>query len=259
MLRQFGDNAKAMSELVYYDLKDTANVRLSLPAQMAREMGRRVVSGTFEPGELIEDENSLAERYSVSRVVVREAVKILVEKGMLSVRRGIGTHVRTRNNWKLLDDDVMAWHLSAPPRREFLAQLAEIRLAIEPKAARWAAERATDEEIQGIQAACDRMAEEQGSTERFIIADALFHKAIFHAAHNEFLAAMEGVTFSALLISVRITNTDPRENGASIPFHRDVANAITSRNGVKAEKLTSKLLEDAVRRLNLAMGDDPLI
>ncbi len=248
-----------MSELVYYDLKNSANVRLTLPAQMAREMGRRIVAGSFEPGELIEDENSLAERYSVSRVVVREAVKILVEKGMLSVRRGIGTHVRPRNHWKLLDDDVMAWHLSAPPRREFLAQLAEIRLAIEPKAARWAAARATEEELQDIQVACDKMAEEQGSTERFIIADALFHKAILHAAHNEFLAAIEGVTFSALLISVRITNKDPRENGASIPFHRDLANALQSRNGAKAEKLTSKLLEDSVRRLRLELGADPII
>lgn len=248
-----------MSELVYYDLKDTPNVRLNLPSQMAREMGRRIVAGTFQPGEMIDDENSLAERYSVSRVVVREAVKILVEKGMLSVRRGIGTQVRTRNNWKLLDDDVMAWHLSAPPRKEFLAQLAEIRLAVEPKAARWAAERATDEEIAGIQAACDRMAEEQGSAERFIVADALFHKAILHAAHNEFLAAIEGVTYSALLISVRITNKDPRDNGASIPFHRDVANAIEKRDGIRAEKLTAKLLEDAVRRLNLELGEDPVI
>ena len=248
-----------MSELVYYDLKDTSNVRLSLPAQMAREMGRRIVAGTFKPGELIDDENSLAERYSVSRVVVREALKVLVEKGMLSVRRGIGTHVRTRDNWKLLDDDVMAWHLSAPPRKEFLAQLAEIPLAIEPAAARWAAERATDEEIQGIQAACDRMAEEQGSAERFIIADAQFHKAILHAAHNEFLSAFEGVTFSALLISVRITNKDPRDNGASIPFHRDVANAIEARDGLKAEELTANLLKDAVRRLKLEIGADPLI
>lgn len=248
-----------MSELVYYDLKDTANVRLSLPAQMAREMGRRIVAGTFQPGELIEDEKSLADRYAVSRVVVREAVKILVEKGMLSVRRGIGTHVRTRNNWKLLDDDVMAWHLSAPPRREFLAQLTEMRLAVEPAAARWAAERATEEDIEAIQAACDRMAAEQGSAERFIIADALFHKAVLHAAHNEFLAAIEGVTYSALLISVRITNKDPRENGASIPFHRDVANAIAARDGALAEKLTAKLLQDAARRIQLEMGKDPVI
>lgn len=248
-----------MSELVYYDLKDNSNVRLSLPAQMAREMGRRIVAGTFESGELIDDENTLAERYSVSRVVVREAVKILVEKGMLSVRRGIGTHVRSRNNWKLLDDDVMAWHLSAPPRREFLAQLTEIRLAVEPKAAAWAAKRATDEEIADIQSACDRMAEEQGSAEKFIIADALFHKAILHAAHNEFLAAIEGVTYSALLISVRITNKDPRENGASIPFHRDLANAIEARDADLAEKLTEKLLTDALRRLNLELGEDPVI
>lgn len=248
-----------MSELVYYDLKESPKIRLNLPGQMAREMGRRIVAGSYEPGEMIDDENTLAAKFQVSRAVVREAVKILVEKGMLSVRRGIGTKVLQRHSWKLLDDDVMAWHLSAPPKKAFLVQLAEIRLAVEPKAARWAAERATEEEIKGIQAACDRMASEQGTAERFIIADALFHKSILRAAHNEFLAAIEGVTFSALLISVRITNKDPRENGASIAFHRDVANAIEARDGDRAEELTVKLLEDAVRRLQFALGDDPLI
>ena len=247
-----------MSEMVYYDLKQTSNMALSMPAQMARELGRRIVAGTIEPGTLIEDENSLAERYSVSRVVVREAVKILVGKGLLDVRRGIGTKVRPRDRWILLDDDVLAWHLSAPPKREFLVQLLEIRLGMEPKASRWAAERATKEDLQEISDAVDRMAAEQGSTEQFIIADALFHKAVLKAAHNEFLSAMEGVIYSALLISVRITNKDPRENGASIPFHRDVYEAIAAGDGDKAEQMTEDLLNDARRRLKLELGNDAL-
>lgn len=53
----------------------------------------------------------------------------------------------------MLDDDVLAWHLSAPPNPAFLKQLMEIRLAFEPKASRWAAKRATDEDIAEIEAA----------------------------------------------------------------------------------------------------------
>ena len=238
-----------MSELVYYDLKRAANMTPSLSVQVARELGRRIVAGTFEPGALIDDENALAERFQVSRVVVRDAVKILVGKGLLDVRRGIGTKVRPRNEWILLDDDVLAWHITATPRIEFINQLMDIRLAFEPKAARWAAERATPEDIEEIDKACKRMEEETGSIEKFIVADALFHKAMLKAAHNEFLNAMEGVIYSALLVSVRITNQDPRNNTQSVPFHREVYDAVAKGDGKKAEQLTEKLLNDAIRRL----------
>lgn len=238
-----------MSEHVYYDLKETANMTPSMPQQLARELGRRIVAGSIETGTMLDDENALAERYEVSRVVVRDAVKILVGKGLLDVRRGIGTRVRPRDRWIMLDDDVLAWHLSAPPSASFLSQLMELRLAIEPKAARWAAERATNEDILEIEKALKGMEDASDSSESFIIADARFHKAILRAARNEFLSGLEGVIYSALLVSVRITNKDPRSNGASIPFHRDVYKAIADHNGDLAEELTHKLLSDASRRL----------
>ena len=243
-----------MSELVYYDLKETATMAPSLPVQVARELGRRIVAGTMEAGSLIDDENTLAERFKVSRVVIRDAVKILVGKGLLDVRRGIGTRVRPRSQWVLLDDDVLAWHLSAPPDAGFLAQLMEIRTAFEPKASRWAAERATAEDIEEIERAVQRMEEEQSSVENFIVADAWFHRAVLRAAHNEFLTAMEGVIYSAILVSVRITNQDPRENDKSIAYHRDVFEAIASKDADRAEKLTGTLLGDASRRLKGEFG-----
>jgi DNA-binding FadR family transcriptional regulator len=248
-----------MSELVYYDLKRAAKMTPSLSIQVARELGRRIVAGTFEPNTLIEDENALAERYQVSRVVVRDAVKILVGKGLLDVRRGIGTKVRPRNEWILLDDDVLAWHITATPKIEFISQLMDVRLAFEPKAAKWAAERASEEDLKGIDDACIRMEQETGSLEKFIVADALFHKAVLRAANNEFLNAMEGVIYSALLVSVRITNQDPRKNSDSVAYHREVYDAIAAKDGDLAEKLTEKLLNDALRRLKESFGDELLM
>ena len=238
-----------MSELVYYDLKRSTTMTPSMPVQVARELGRRIVAGSFEAGVLLDEENTLAEKYQVSRVVIRDAVKILVGKGLLDVRRGIGTRVKPRDQWAMLDDDVLAWHLSTPPNMSFLKQLMEIRLSFEPKAARWAAERATDEEIEEIRAAYNAMEAEEGSIENFVIADAVFHRSILRAAHNEFLKAMEGVIYSALLISIRITNTDPRSNEQSIPIHKDVYQAIVDRDGELAEKLTETLLNDASKKL----------
>ncbi|MCP4316313.1 MAG: FadR family transcriptional regulator [Hyphomicrobiales bacterium] len=244
-----------MSELIFYDLKQMAGLAPSLSTQVARDMGRRIVSQTYAPGELVEDEGALAERYKVSRSVIRDAVKILVGKGLLEVRRGIGTRVRSRTSWGLLDHDVLEWYQSAPPNGDFFRQLMEIRLMFEPKAARWAADRATEEELAQIQMAIERMEAEKGSAEDFVIADALFHRSILRAAQNEFLVAMEGIIFSALLSSIRLTNKDPRENADSIPFHREVYEAIAARDGARAEQVMERLLADASKRLGGRLED----
>lgn len=239
-----------MSELVYYDLKRSSTMTPSMPVQVARELGRRIVAGTYKADEILDEENTLAERFKVSRVVIRDAVKILVGKGLLDVRRGIGTRVKPRNQWIMLDDDVLAWHLSTTPNIDFLKQLMEIRLSFEPKAARWAAERATDEELLDITQAYVAMENERGSIENFVIADALFHRAVLRAAHNEFLQAMEGVIYSALLVSIRITNRDPRDNKKSVPLHKEVQQAILARDGDLAEQLTENLLKAASDKLH---------
>lgn len=241
-----------MSELIYYDLKGAATITPSLPVQVARELGRRIVAGTYAPDVMIDEENALAERYQVSRVVIRDAVKILVGKGLLEVRRGRGTRVRPRAQWIMWDDDVLAWHLTATPDPKFLAELLDIRTAVEPVAALWAAERGTEEDIRLIEQACIEMESEHGSVDNFIIADAHFHRAVLRAAHNEFLTAMESVIYSALLMSVRITNQDPRENEVSLPVHREVYEAIAARDGVKAQRAVETMLESVRTRLQQA-------
>ena len=238
-----------MNEHLFYDLKDKPALTRSLATQIVQELGRRIVSGAYGQGDLLEDEGTLAARYQVSRTVIRDAVKILVGKGLLEVRRGIGTRVRSRSAWALLDDDVLAWHQSAPADHAFLRQLMDLRLVIEPKAARWAAERATAEGHALIREAQARMEQEKGSIEGFVVADALFHRAVLRAAGNEFLLAMESAVFSALLISIRITNPDPRENEESIPFHRAVADAILAGDAAEAEARMERLLGDARHRL----------
>ena len=243
-----------MTEMLYYDLKETSGLAPSLATQIAREIGRRVVARSYEVGGLLEEEGALAARYQVSRSVIRDAVKILVGKGLLEVRRGIGTRVRERHRWGLLDDDVLAWHQSAPPSADFLSQLMDLRLVIEPKAARWAAERGTEEGHALIASAQARMEQEKGAIKDFVLADALFHRSILRAANNELLLSMEGVIYAALLSSIRLTNADPRENEKSIPFHRAVTDQILKRDGEAAEQRMEKLLADASQRLSAVVA-----
>jgi len=247
-----------MNELIYYDLKQISGLTGSLASQVSRELGRRIVAGIYAENELIEDEYTLSNRYQVSRSVIRDAVKILEGKGLLEVRRGIGTRVKPRIEWVLLDNDVLAWHQSAPLKMDFYIKLMEIRLIIEPNAARWASERGTNEKIREIELAQKKMEDEKGSIEDFVIADAQFHQSIIRAADNEILESMEGVIFSALLNSIRITNKDPRDNTASIPFHSAVTNSIVERNPELAELNMKKLLRDAEKRLRKESKEDQI-
>lgn len=239
-----------MSELLYYDLKDAAGVAPGLATQVCRELGRRIVAGHFPEGGLIDDENKLCDRFGVSKSVVREAVKLLVGKGLLEVRRGNGTRVRRRASWNLLDDDVLAWHQGAEPNPGFLRQLMDVRQMIEPNAASWAASNASDEQIVEIRDAQSAM-EEAESIQDFVIADAQFHRAILRASNNELLTAMEGVIFSALLTSIKITNDDPLDNRErSLPLHREILAAIETKDSEKASSAMRKHMADTYARLS---------
>lgn len=242
-----------MSEILYYDLKEAKMVAPGLATQISRELGRRIVSGGYAEGDFIEDETTLASRFGVSKSVIREGIKLLVGKGLLNVRRGSGTRVCERNQWMLLDDDVLAWHQSITPQSSFLSQLMDMRRMIEPQAAGWAAEFGTQSAHDEIERAHGRMEQEIRSAEDFVVADALFHRAILRAADNEFLLSLEGVIFSALLTSIKLTNADPRENASSIPFHRNVMKAILARDAEVARREMLAHLDDTSARLSTAV------
>ena len=96
----------------------------------------------------------------------------------------------------------------------------------------------------------ERMEEEAGSAEEFVQAGAMFHRSILRATDDEFLIALEGVVFSTMLSSIRLTNKDPRDNKSSIPLHHKVYEAISEKDGAKAELAMQNLLADANHRLN---------
>ena len=238
-----------MNEILFYNLTQTNGLTHSLATQIARELGRRIVAGLYPQGTCLEDEMTLAEKYRVSRSVIRDAVKILVGKGLLEARRGIGTKVRNRLEWGILDNDVLAWHQSAPPNRKFLMQLHEFRLVIEPKAALLAARNGTAEDYKSIEESIHKMRETVDSAEAFVEADANFHRLILLATDNEFLSAMDGIIFTSLLSSIRLTNRDAKQNEASLSLHQDVANSIFAKKSEEAEQRMFHLLSDAKVRL----------
>jgi DNA-binding FadR family transcriptional regulator len=90
-------------------------------------LGRRIVGGRVAPGAALPTEQELADEFGVSRSVVREAMKVLAAKGLVSARPMAGTHVRARSEWHLIDPDVLAWRAETDGAPTLLRDLLEVR------------------------------------------------------------------------------------------------------------------------------------
>ena len=129
--------------------------RRSLHDDVVEEIGRSIVGGVFEEGASLPIEADLASDLGVSRNVLREAIKVLVSKGMLDVRPKTGTTVRPKEQWHMLDPEVLSWEAADDLRLPYAFDFCEFRLIVEPKASFLAAKRATAAEIRAILDACD--------------------------------------------------------------------------------------------------------
>jgi GntR family transcriptional regulator, galactonate operon transcriptional repressor len=210
------------------------------------EIVRRVVSGELQPGDLLPEGELIAE-LDISRTVLREAIKVLGAKGLVEARPRIGTKVRPRSHWRLMDPDVLAWQTEGGFDEQFLRNLAEVRSLIEPGAARLAAERATEEEIAILEKAYNQMEAHVVNSEAFIAADMQFHFVILAACRNEILEQMSSAIGEALEISRRVTVELPGSSEAHLPLHEAVVEAIRRRDADAAETAMGKLIE-VVRR-----------
>ena len=185
-------------------------------------------------------------------------MKRLGAKGLVEIRPRLGTRVLPRNQWSILDQDVLKWQQEAPPSLDVLLQLREVRVILEPGAVALAAARCDDADIEKIMAAYARMEANVSDPETYAVADTQFHTAILRAADNEYLDAMAALISTDLLSSIKVTNPDTEKNIRSLKFHLDVAESIAAGDADAAIKAMHILLEDAGRRLRMAGERIPL-
>jgi len=224
-------------------LGDTSNTypTRNLSGQLAHELGLRIVTGDFEAGALLPTESELSTQFNVSRTALREAVKVLTAKGLMESRPRIGTRVRPRSDWHLVDPDVIAWHCAASPNEDFLCELFEIRLIVEPNAAALASERRTEGDLAILRRAFGEMTRRAACNDGLVEANVRFHTAILDAAGNPFLGALAGLMEPAFSESVRRvwTNTSP---DVLLDAHRAVLDAIAAGRGGQARRSMQSLM-----------------
>jgi DNA-binding FadR family transcriptional regulator len=208
-------------------------------------LGEAIVSGRYAAGASIPPEPLLGEELGVSRTVVREAVKSLVAKGLLTTGPKVGTRVLSSDHWNWFDPDVVIWQSKAGLTREFLRDLQDLRRVLEPAAVRMAAERATPQDIADIEAAYEgmRRAVEEGGD--YVTHDLRFHQGLLRACHNRMVVQMSKALSALLRTSFEISTSRKDGPRNSLPMHRAVLDAIIARQPAKAERAILVLIDSA--------------
>jgi GntR family galactonate operon transcriptional repressor len=219
-------------------------------------LGREIAQGIIPVGAVLPPEYDLEVRLGVGRGVIREAIKTLSGKGLVSVRPRHGTHVLPRSDWSLLDRDVLNWLVGQDnPDRELLLAIQEVRSIIEPAAAALAATRATKKDLLRINAALEAMeaSDDQASS---TAADKAFHLAVLDATHNPVLQGFRGA-IDTILSAVFVVAVDSVDGwfDANLANHAATVRAIEEGDARKARKAMERVIGYTQSRLsNLNVG-----
>jgi DNA-binding FadR family transcriptional regulator len=218
-------------------------------AEVARSTGIDIIAGRYPEGARLPGDAELIAMFGVSRPVLRESVKTLVAKGLLSTKARVGTLVRERGAWNMFDADVLAWHLDAGIDKRFLSDLAEIRLAVEPRAAALAAERRSDDDLAALRVAMDRMIREPSSSAAFADADLSLHLAVANASGNPFMRSIGAVIEAALRASfVLSAPVEPDDRKTVLLWHQRIVDAIAAGDGEAASAAMIEVIQNGRRR-----------
>jgi DNA-binding FadR family transcriptional regulator len=227
--------------------------------QVARSIGIDIITGRYAEGTRLPGDAELTASFGVSRPVLRESVKTLVAKGLLTTKARVGTVVRERGAWNMFDADVLAWHLDVGIDRRFLSDLAEIRLAIEPRAAALAATRRTDADIAELRRAFEIMQRAPSDSDAFTDGDLALHIAVANASGNPFMRSVDAVIAAALRASFLLSApVDPDDRDTVLSWHQRIVDAIADGDSRAANEAMTAVIFNGMRRHGASSLDPTL-
>jgi len=144
-----------------------------------------IVTGSVPAGQLLPPEGELAEHFGVSRTVIRESVKRLEEKGMVTVLQGRGTEVTPSTEWNILDKVVISTMIEHDQTLGILDEIAVVRSELESAMSAAVASKRTDSDIEALRAALDVMRGAIDDPDRFLKVDQDFHALVMDISGNE--------------------------------------------------------------------------
>ncbi|MFC5804735.1 FadR/GntR family transcriptional regulator [Streptomyces formicae] len=214
-----------------------------LHGQLVQQLGQMIVSGDLGADRPLVPEE-IGQRFEVSRTVVRESLRVLEAKGLVSARPNVGTRVRPVSDWNLLDPDIIEWRAFGPQRDDQRRELTELRWTIEPLAARLAAGHGREDVQQRLGDMVEIMghALTQGDGITFARADAEFHSLLIQVAGNRMLEHLSGIVAAALQVSGGPAAGCDRPSEASLAHHARIVDALAAGDANGAEAAMRQLL-----------------
>jgi DNA-binding FadR family transcriptional regulator len=162
----------------------------TLSKRISRELVGSILRGEIEPDHALPSEDELASQFDVSRPVIREAIKELAVLGLVQSRQGRSTRVTPPAAWNNFSPELLAVRSELGAVDDILLELLELRRLIEVGAAALAAARASESDLERMEAAFERMEANVDNVERFTDADIAFHDALLAATGNDLLTRL---------------------------------------------------------------------
>ncbi|WP_284177601.1 FadR/GntR family transcriptional regulator [Rhabdaerophilum sp. SD176] len=234
----------------------------SIHTQTVETIAGWIINGRFSVGENLPIEPAICAELGVSRTVVREAIKTLVAKGLVSTGPRIGTKVLPQSCWNLFDARVIEWRLECGVDAAFVKDLMELRLAIEPAAARLAARREPASErglVRDLYRRMEQAAASQTFREDHMEADLAFHVGILRATGNQFFLSLVPLISSVLRVSFRLSTGSLEAVEQALPVHRAVAEAIAAGDGDRAARHLTQMIEHAREEIEAVAFPRPAV
>jgi DNA-binding FadR family transcriptional regulator len=208
-----------------------------------------IVSGAVQPGDLLPPEGTLAERFGVSRTVIRESVKRIEEKGLVTIARGRGTSVRPTSSWNILDQVVLTSLIKHDDSLGVLDELSVVRAQLESVMAADAAVRRSDLQLKELEGHLQRMRDSSQDDDAFRDADAAFHVAVMSFSGNRLAESIARTLFERARANSRFRGVDSRESvQTTLAEHEAVFAAIAAGRADEAHECMNRHILDAWQR-----------
>ena len=193
-----------------------------------------IVEGKLQEGDRLASERDLCDTFDVSRTVIREAVSILEAKGLVSSVTGSGTYVRSIQREDVVNS--LGLYISTNTKSVSMMHLLEVRWVIETQVARYAAERASDEDIRLLEEEWQMMCRLKDNPMVFAEKDLNFHVLLARASGNPLFEIMLQPLTDVLLQSIYVGSTLPGITEQACSYHRNVMDAIKAHDPDQAVK-----------------------
>ena len=218
----------------------------SLPERTADSIMSMLHHENYGVGQKLPNEIRMAERFEVSRSTIRQAEKILEQRGILDIERGAGTFVSGSMG---MNEDPLGFSLIYD-KTKLARDLLELRLLIEPKSASLAAQNAKRQDTELLFRLCDELEAMVAAGENYVRKDMEFHQAVANCSQNAAIHNLIPYIHQMLVLHDSISTNRHMEE--TVKEHRRIARAIAQRRGADAYDameyhlmvIRSRLMED---------------